>query len=117
MIKSFRDLQVWQKGINIVTEIYSITRDESFCRDVGLRNQIRRSAVSIPSNIAEGFERKSKAEFRRFIAIALGSAAELQTQIEISQGIGYISREQLDALDGSLNEVAKMLQSLRKKTI
>jgi len=117
MIKSFRDLQVWQKGINIVTEIYSVTRDESFCRDTGLRNQMRRSAVSIPSNIAEGFERKSKAEFRRFIAIALGSTAELQTQIEISQRIGYISREQLDLLDSYLNEVAKMLQSLKQKTI
>lgn len=117
MIRSFRDLQVWQKGMNVVKDICSITKENSFCKDVGLRNQIRRSAVSIPSNIAEGFERKGKAEFRRFIAIALGSTAELLTQIEISQRIGYISSEQLDLLDGSLNEVAKMLQSLKQKTI
>jgi four helix bundle protein len=117
MIRSFRDLQVWQKGMNAVAEIYFLTKDNAFSRDVGLRDQLRRSAVSIPSNIAEGFERKSKAEFRRFIAIALGSTAELLTQIEISQRSGYISSEQLDLLDGSLNEVAKMLQSLKQKTI
>ncbi len=116
MIKNFRDLQVWQKGMNVVVEIYSITGDSAFSRDVGLRDQLRRSSVSIPSNIAEGFERKSKAEFRRFIAIALGSAAELFTQIEISQRIGCLSQEKGDAVEQHLDEIAKMLQSLKQKT-
>jgi len=116
MIKSFRDLQVWQKGMNIVTEIYSLTRGNAFSRDVGLRDQLRRSAVSIPSNIAEGFERKSKADFRRFIAIALGSAAELFTQIEISHRIGCLPRDKADTVEQHLDEIAKMLQSLKQKT-
>jgi four helix bundle protein len=117
MIKSFRDLQVWEKGMHIVTEIYSSTSGNAFYQDSGLRNQMRRSAVSIPSNIAEGFERKSKAEFRRFIAIALGSTAELLTQIEISQRIGYLPRAGTYDLGMHLQEVAKMLHSLRQKTL
>jgi len=117
MIKSFRDLQVWEKGMHIVTETYSITSGNAFHQDFGLRDQMRRSAVSIPSNIAEGFERKSKAEFRRFIAIALGSAAELITQIEISQKIGYLSRIETDGIEKQLEEVSKMLQSLKQKTL
>jgi len=89
-IKSFQDLQIWQRSIRLVEQIYQLTssfpKDEKF----GIVLQIRRSAVSIPSNIAEGFGRWGNKEFRHFLYISLGSSAELITQLVISSNLGYI---------------------------
>ncbi|HAL46009.1 MAG: hypothetical protein A2Y12_12615 [Planctomycetes bacterium GWF2_42_9] len=89
-MKSFQDLQIWQRSIRLVEQIYQLTssfpKDEKF----GIVLQIRRSAVSIPSNIAEGFGRWGNKEFRHFLYISLGSSAELITQLVISSNLGYI---------------------------
>ena len=84
-IKSYRDLIAWQKAINLVTEVYNLTKKFPQSEVYGLTNQLRRAWVSIPSNIAEGSSRKSTLEFMRFLKIAQGSLAELETQIIIAR--------------------------------
>ncbi|MDD3582250.1 MAG: four helix bundle protein [Desulfobacca sp.] len=110
--RSFRDLDVWRKSIDLVKEIYQITGKFPPSEIYGLTNQIRRAAVSIPSNIAEGQGRNSAKEFRQFLGIALGSIAEIETQLIIAQEIGYLSNEKLDFLIISLDTIRKMLKSL-----
>jgi four helix bundle protein len=109
-----KDIEVWKRSLQFVTLIYAITklypRDEVY----GLVSQIRRSAVSIPSNIAEGAARKSKIEFRQFLYIALGSAAELETQIRISNNLGYVDQEKCKEFIEELNAISRMLQGLNK---
>ena len=92
-IKSYRELIIWQKSIQLVTNVYKLTR--SFPKEelFGLTSQMRRCAISIPSNIAEGFGRNSQGDFKRFLNIALGSTYELQTQIEISFNLEYLNIE------------------------
>jgi four helix bundle protein len=94
-IRSFRDLNIWQKGIDLVKDIYKET--QNFPREelYGLTNQIRRAAISIPSNIAEGHIRQHRAEFKQFLSVALGSLAELETQGVISKELYYMSPEKL----------------------
>jgi four helix bundle protein len=92
-IRSHKDLNVWQRSVDFTIKIYSITADFPREEIYGLSGQMRRASVSIASNIAEGFGRSSK-EFGRFLQMALGSAAELETQIEIATRIGYISDEE-----------------------
>ena len=89
-MKTHKDLDVWKKSINLVTEIYKVTKDYPQSELYGLTNQIRRCSVSISSNIAEGAARTSSKEFSHFLSITLGSIAELETQILISQNLGYI---------------------------
>lgn len=89
----FRDLNVWQKGKELAVQIYGITQKEPFNRDYGFKDQIRRAAVSIPSNIAEGDERGSNKDCVRFFYMAKGSLAELQTQLEIAYAIGYLDEQ------------------------
>ncbi len=90
-IKSFRDLRVWQSGMDLVTEIYRLT--QSFPREeqYGLTSQVRRAAVSIPSNIAEGHARESSKEYLNHLSIAQGSLAELQTQVEIATRLDFVA--------------------------
>lgn len=88
--RSFEDLDVWQRGTNIAVRVYEVLRG---CRDFGLKDQMTRAAVSIPSNIAEGAERDSAKEFIRFLHIAKGSAAELKTQMHIANRIHLVSEE------------------------
>lgn len=90
-VRDFEDIDIWQDGIELVQEIYSITRHGLFCKDFGLVDQIRRAAVSIPSNIAEGFKRESDVELKRFLFIAKGSAGEVLTQLLISARLSYIT--------------------------
>ena len=92
-INSFRDLRVWQSGIDLVTHVYRLT--QSFPRDeqYGLTSQMRRAAISIPSNIAEGHARESTKEYLNHLSIVQGSLAELQTQIEIAQRLGFVEAE------------------------
>ena len=110
MKRDYRELKVWQKAMEMVTEVYRLTqtfpREEIF----GLTSQIRRAAVSVPSNIAEGQGRLTRGEFRQFLGHAKGSLAELETQILIAKNLGYIN-DPLRTLD-RLSEVARMLNGL-----
>ena len=108
-----RDLMVWQKAMDLVTEIYRVTRTFPKEELYGLTSQIRRAAVSIPSNIAEGHALKQTLAYMRHLAIASGSLAELQTQLEIADRLGYLKPENGKVLDQA-NEVARMLAGLRR---
>ena len=114
-MKSYRDLIVWQKSMSLVTLIYKLTvkfpDDEKF----GLVAQIKRSAVSIPSNIAEGYGRNYRKDYSRFLQIARGSLFENQTQLEIAVNLSFISTEDLKEIQELSIEVEKMLNSLIKK--
>jgi four helix bundle protein len=114
-IKSFRDLIIWQRGIYLVKEVYKETMNFPREEMYGLTNQIRRAAISIPSNVSEGHIRQHRAEFRQFLNIALGSLAELETQIIISRELNYISNEKTENLIDQMNSLSKMIRSLRKK--
>ncbi|MCO5189718.1 MAG: four helix bundle protein [Anaerolineae bacterium] len=111
---SYRDLIVWQKSITLTKTIYAMTNAFPQSETYGLSNQLRRAAVSVPSNIAEGQVRQSTAEFRRFLSIALGSLAEVDTQLVIAYELGYISIHQLNTTESSVTEIRKMLYSLMK---
>ena len=117
MIQSFRDLQIWQKSMQLALSVYRLTRDFPREELYGLTSQIRRSAVSVPSNIAEGQGRLNLGEFKQFLGIARGSNCELQTQLELAVGLGYGNSVQLREAEGLSNEVGKMiyasLESLR----
>jgi len=108
-IKSHEDLNVWKDSINLVTRIYKLTKDFPKTELYGLTNQIRRSAVSIPSNIAEGSGRKSKKEYLQFLYVSLGSIAELDTQLLIASNLGYLTNEEIRA---ELLTIKKMLIGL-----
>jgi len=108
---SFEDLEVWKRACKLAVRVYDILKN---CRDYGLKDQITRSAVSIASNIAEGAERDSKAEFIRFLHIAKGSAAELHTQIYIAAQIGILKEELKNEIVEELIIISKQLQSLIK---
>ncbi len=114
-MSNFKELMVWQKAIELVTEIYKITRafpkDEVF----GLVSQMQRAAVSIPSNIAEGHERNSDKEFAQFLCIARGSLAELETQIIIAEKLSYITNEQRINILNNCYEIGRMINGLLKK--
>lgn len=103
--RSFEELEVWQRSTQLAVSLYENLRE---CKDYGLKDQMTRSAVSISSNIAEGAERDSKAEFVRFLHIAKGSAAELRTQVYIASQIGTLS----DAVQAQLTEELKTLSSM-----
>lgn len=110
----FQELKVWQLGKELAVSIYKITNTGKFKSDFGLIDQIRRSAVSIPSNIAEGDERGTNKEAVRFLYIAKGSLAELQTQLIVAHEIGYIDLEVLKEMDERCQSLGKMLGSLIK---
>lgn len=114
-VKTYRDLLVWQKSLNLVIEIYKSTK--SFLSDeiYGIISQMRRCAVSVPSNIAEGFGRDSNSEFRRFLCISSSSLYELQTQIEISRNLEYLDQNSFEILFESTREIERMLSSLIRK--
>ena len=107
--RSFEELDVWKRASRLAVEVYEILKD---CRDYGLKDQMTRAAVSIASNIAEGAERNSKAEFVRFIHIAKGSAAELRTQFYIASQIGVVEKDIQERMVSELKELSSMLQSL-----
>jgi four helix bundle protein len=108
---SFEDLEVWKKGCRVAVRIYEILKT---CKDYGLKDQMTRAAVSVPSNIAEGAERDSKIEFIRFLHIAKGSAAELRTQVYISRQIGTIDEDIQKELVEELKTLSAMLHGLIK---
>jgi four helix bundle protein len=111
-IKSHKDLKVWQESMTLVTQIYKVSEDFPKHEIYGLSSQIRRAAVSIPSNIAEGAGRKGENEFTRFLFIALGSLSEVETQLEISHRLGYI--KDIEVINSSIYFIRNMLANLIK---
>ena len=109
MSQSFRDLQVWQRAMQLTTTVYKLTRDFPREEIYGLTSQIRRAAVSVPSNIAEGQGRLSSREFIQFLSIARGSICELQTQLEIARLLGFGKPELIDEAERISHEVGKMI--------
>jgi four helix bundle protein len=109
MSQSFRDLQVWQRAMQLTTAIYELMRDFPREEIYGLTSQIRQAAVSVPSNIAEGQGRLSSREFTQFLSIARGSICELQTQLEIARALGFGNPELIDEAERISHEVGKMM--------
>ena len=111
-MKSYKELTVWQKSVDLSVIIYKIT--ESFPKSelYGLTSQIRRNAVSIPSNIAEGQRRGHKAEYIQFLRISFGSGAELETQLLIAFKVGLLSQRDFNMLSEKLDEIMRMLNKL-----
>jgi four helix bundle protein len=109
----YRDLIVWQKSMDLVTIVYQITLNFPDIERYGLISQMRRCAISIPSNIAEGSRRGSKKDFRKFVLISFGSGAELETQLEISLNLRYTSKAEIDECTKLLDEIMKMLNKLQ----
>ena len=114
-IKDYRDLLVWQKGIDLAKEIYSMTRAFPPEEKFGLSSQMRRAAVSISSNIAEGQARNTTGEFIQFLGMAEGSLAEWDTQLRISSELGFVSGDQDKATLVRIVELQRMLRRLRAK--
>ena len=113
--RGYRDLLVWQKGISVVKRIYELTSSFPHDEKFGLTSQMRRSAVSVPSNIAEGQARKSTREFIQFISNAEGSLAELDTQLVLSQELNLINAIDASKLATEIDELRRMLNSLRRR--
>lgn len=110
--RHFRDLQVWQRSMSLVREVYAVT--ESFPRgeQFGLVSQIRRAAVSVPSNIAEGRGRNTPRSFALFLSQARGSLYELQTQVELASDLGFLARDRAQSVMSEAAEIASMIQGL-----
>jgi four helix bundle protein len=107
--ESFEDLEVWKEGMRLTVEVYNLLKE---CRDYGLRDQMQRAAVSVPSNIAEGFERQTNKEFAQFLYIARGSAAELRTQIYLAIQLNVIDKKVGMELVDKTKKIASMLYRL-----
>lgn len=112
--KGFKDLIVWQKAKDIAVLIYKVSGNGAFSRDFGLRDQIRRSSVSIASNLAEGDERDTDKESIRFFYIAKGSLAELKTQTQIAYEIGYLEKPVYEKIEAYCDELGRMIGKLIK---
>ena len=115
-VKSFRELIVWQRSMEVAKEIFYLCKNRLPKEEIfTLGSQMKRSAISIPSNIAEGHARQYTKEFVNFLSIAFGSAAELETQLLLGKDIGFWDEKQLELVIGKLFEVQKMLQSMQRK--
>lgn len=112
--ESFEEIKAWQKAFEVTLEIYKLTAKDSFARDFGLRDQIRRASVSIMANIAEGNGRRSNIEFANFLNMARGSAAEVQSHLHVALGLEYIERSKFDELYDKLTEVSRMTLALAR---
>lgn len=111
----YKDLIVWQKSIDLVKEVYVLTSKLPTRENYVLADQMRRAAISIPSNIAEGSGRSTRSEYKRFIEIARGSLYELQTQLYIAHELKYFDSDEIDKANYLLSEIGKMLNTLVKK--
>ena len=115
MIKSFRDLEIWQKGIELVKDVYQVTEGFPTSELYGLVSQMRRAAVSATSNVAEGFRRGYSKEFKQFLGVALGSLAELETQLVISRELGYVQHADEERIVERIDHISRMIMNLMKK--
>ena len=108
-IDRFEELEVWKVSMALCSEIYKLTNSELFSKDFGLKDQIRRSAVSVPSNISEGYERDSKRQFLYFLVIAKGSCGELRTQLMIARNLNYLDENEFMKIHEQCLSTSKQL--------
>jgi len=113
-ISRFEDIESWKRARMLTSEIYTITSSGTFSRDFALRDQIRRAAISILSNIAEGFERGGDNEFLQFLSIAKGSCGEVRAQLYVALDQTYISTAQFETLSKTANDVSQLISGLMK---
>ena len=114
-IRDFKDLRVWQKGIELVKDVYKVTKNFPKDELYGIMAQLRRAAVSIPSNIAEGFRRKYSKEHKHFLSMALGSCAEVETLAVISKELNYMTVGEFDIMIETIDHICGMLVNLYKR--
>jgi four helix bundle protein len=114
-IRSYKDLQVWKRGMGLTTLVYQFSAELPADERFGLVSQMRRAAVSIPANIAEGHQRTSTRDYLRFLSIASGSLAELETLIELASRLYSIRTTSIEELVGQADELGKMLRSLQQR--
>ena len=114
-IRTFRDLIIWQKAMLFVTEIYKVTRTFSREEQFGLVSQLRRSTVSIPSNVAEGYGRKSRGDYLRFLQVAMGSIFEVQTQLQIASNLDFMELHVFETMFEKSRELERILSALISK--
>jgi len=114
VIRSYRDLEVWRRSIKMVVRVYQVVKGFPKAELYGLSDQMKRSAVSIPSNIAEGWGRNYTQEYLRHLAIASGSLAELETQLEIARELEFLAVEEWASITEELTQIGRMLTSLRQ---
>ena len=114
-MRNFREMTIWNQGVKLAVKVYAVCKQLPKEEVYGLRSQITRAVVSIPSNIAEGCSRNSETEFKRFLEIAMGSAFELETQLLISFELGFISRSSLDEVLPEIHAEQKQINALITK--
>jgi four helix bundle protein len=114
VIKSYRDLEVWQESMNLVVECYQLTKKFPKNEIYGLSSQLQRAAVSIPANIAEGRQRQYRKEFIQHLSIAYGSLAELETHLQIAERLKYIDESKLSEMLSKAGKIGKMINGLKK---
>lgn len=112
LITRIEDIEAWKRSCRLAVNIYKLTSKGGFEKDWGLKDQVRRAAVSIPSNLAEGYERNSVPEFRRYSLIAKGSCGELRTQLYIALALEYLDRDSADSLIQECKEISSMITGL-----
>ncbi|HEX8673031.1 MAG TPA: four helix bundle protein [Longimicrobium sp.] len=115
-VQQFEDLVVWRKAKELSVLIYRLSAGGRFARDYALRDQIRRAVVSVMSNVAEGFERYSRPEFRHFLSIARGSASEVRSQLHLARELGYLTDQEHRQLHDHCIELSRLLAALRAST-
>ena len=113
-IEKFEDIQAWQKARELVRVIYEVTSKGTFAKDYSLKDQIKRASVSVMSNIAEGYARQTDKEFNQFLHIALGSVAEVQSQLYIALDLSYVSKEEFNRIYELSSEVARLTTGFAK---
>lgn len=116
-IKTFKDLLVWQHGMQLTRRMYNVTKNSPLHEQFGLTSQMRRAAVSVPSNIAEGWMKNSPKSFSQFLRISLGSLGELETQLEICSVEGYVSEVEYTEIVMGIEELRKMLFAFHSSLI
>jgi four helix bundle protein len=117
LMERFEELRAWQKARDLAREIYRVTASGPFFKDYGLRDQIRRAAVSIMSNIAEGFERYRPTEFRQFLSLAKASCAEVRSQLYVALDVKHLTQDDFDRLQALALGTTKIITSLRSSLI
>jgi four helix bundle protein len=113
-VRKFEELETWKRARELTNRVYQASATSGFSRDFGLKNQIRRAAISILSNIAEGFERGGDKEFLQFLAVAKGSCGEVRAQLYIAVDQGYLSQELFEELSNNVREIGRMISGLMK---
>jgi four helix bundle protein len=112
-VQRFEDLIAWERAMDLVVRVYELSREKKFASDFALCNQIHRSSISVPANIAEGFERGSRAEFHRFLGIAKGSCGETRTHLYVAKRLGYLETETANHALQQAEEVSRIISKLR----